>query len=106
HAGASADVDHLALGRFDMEIAERTDARDDIPRLEAEDVAGADARRAILPRRRRRDAHVEPQYAFCLLVAGQRVVISATRFKVASNQIEDVLPLPYGGKRLGNIEIT
>ncbi len=48
HAGAAADVDHLPLRRLDMEIAEGADGGDDVARLEAEDVAGADAGSAVL----------------------------------------------------------
>ena len=38
HAGAAAQVDHLALGLFDVELAERADGGDGIARLQAKHV--------------------------------------------------------------------
>src|SRR6185312_13609289 len=59
HAGSAANVDHLALGRFDVKIAEGPDRGDDVARLEVKHVARADTRRTVLPGRRSGDADVE-----------------------------------------------
>jgi len=48
HARTAADVYHLALGWLDMEISERTDARNNVTRLEVENIAGTYARSAVL----------------------------------------------------------
>ena len=63
HAGTAADIHHFLLRRLDVEIAERADGGDGVARFEAEHVGGADARRAILSRRRRGDADVEAEHA-------------------------------------------
>ena len=76
HAGAAADVDHLPLRRLDVEIAEGPDGGDGVAGLQAEDVGGADAGRAVLAGWRRRDADVETQLALQVPVAGQRIVVA------------------------------
>ncbi len=42
----------------------------------------------------------------CLLVAGERVVVAPAGLRIARHQIEDVLMLPHGCERLGNVEIA
>lgn len=65
HARSTSNVYHLFLRRLDVEVAEGADGVHLVARLQVEEVAGAKTRRAILPRRRRRDAHVEFK---CLLL--------------------------------------
>ena len=106
HAGAPANVDHLPLRGLDMEIAERPDGRNNVSRLEAEYITGADAGSTILAWRRRCNADVEAQRAIPLLVAGERVVVAPAGLGITRHKIEDMLLLPDGGERLGNVELA
>jgi hypothetical protein len=89
-----------------MEIAEWADGRNNVSRLEAEYVTGTGSRSTILAWGRGCNAHVEAQRAIPLLVAGERVIIAAAGLGIPRHKIEDMLVLPDGSKRLGNVEVA
>src|SRR5882757_7214406 len=69
HARAPADIDHLPLRGFDMEIPERSDGRNDISRLQAEHVAGTNPGSTILAGRGPGNTHIEAQQTIRPLIA-------------------------------------
>src|SRR5688572_20888781 len=90
HAGAAAEVNHLALRRLDVERAVRRDGGDGVARPQIEHVAGSDARSAILSRRGRRYPNVEAQRAIELIIAGKGVVVATTARGVGHRQVEEM----------------
>ena len=85
HSGTATDVDHLALGWFDVEIPEGTDGRYGVARLEIEDIRGTDAGRAILTEWRRGDADIEAESPLVLLIACQGVIVATTALRVSGH---------------------
>ena len=61
HSRSASDVDHLFLRRLDMEISERSDRRDLVPRSQIEHIGGTDSRWTILTGRWRGDADIEAE---------------------------------------------
>src|SRR5271154_3188397 len=106
HASASANIDHLAHGWLHMEVAEGTDAGDRVAGLKAEQIAGADAGRAILTGWRGGDTHVEAKRVLGLLVACEGIIVTAIDPRVTGHKVKDVLVLPHGRERLGNVEVA
>src|SRR5580693_1240835 len=89
HSSSASDVNHLALGGLDVEIAKWPDCRNCVPRFQVEDIARADTRRAVLSRRRHRDANIEANRRFRFLIAGKRVIVSSPCLRIARHQIEE-----------------
>src|SRR5579862_3667130 len=52
HSRTAADVDHFALRRLDMKVAEWKNRGHSVARLQVEDITGAYSGRAVLARRR------------------------------------------------------
>lgn len=89
-----------------MEVAKGSDRGDGVAGPQGEHVGRADARGAVLTRRRRGDADVEAERALAGGVAGEGVVVAArSAGRVARDEVEDVLRAPNGGVGLGNGEL-
>src|SRR5882757_7455057 len=105
HTRAPADIDHLPLRGFDMEIAERSDGCNDFSWLQAEHVAGTNPGSTILAWRGRGNTHIEAEQMIRMLVAGQRIIVSLSSLGIVCHQIKDMLPLPHLSERLRNIKV-
>src|ERR1700733_3486497 len=106
HACASSDVNHFALGGFDVEVSKWADAGNDVAWFQAEYIAGSCAGRTVLTRRGRGDAHVKAQCPLRLLVASKGIIVASPGNGILGDKIEDMLILPYSGKRLRDVEVS
>ena len=89
-----------------MEVAERANTGDYVARFEAEEIAGSDARCAVLAGWRCSDTDIKSERRFGLLIVGERIVVAKYGSRVASYEIKDVLIPPHCREWFGNIEIA
>jgi hypothetical protein len=106
HASTASDIDHLTVSWLDVEVSKGADAGYDVAGFETQDIAGTDARRAILSERRRCDPHVESEEVFGLTVTGNRVVVAVAFHWIMCDKIEEVVVPPYSSEGFRNIEVA